>query len=90
MTDSPATDVEKFQTALFSVLFREQGVDITPAGRLSCPVQSYIALLSLRKAGDFVKASLVTQPISRLLYLSRAAILQTALRDHDRAEGITK
>lgn len=69
VTDSPATDVEKFQTALFSVLFREQGVDITPAGRLSCPVQSYIALLSLRKAGDFVKASLVTQPISRLLYL---------------------
>src|ERR1700733_2547858 len=66
--DSSAMDVEKFQSALFCVLFREECVDISAAGRLSCPVQSYIALLSLRKAGDFVKPGLVTQPISRLLY----------------------
>lgn len=88
--DSPNTDIEKFQTALFSVLFREDGLDITPAGRLSCPVQSYMALISLRKAGDFVKAGLVTQPISMLMYLSRLAILQAALREHGRTEGITK
>lgn len=87
--DSCATDVEKFQSALFCVLFREQCVDISAAGRLSCPVQSYIALLSLRKAGDFVKPGLVTQPISRLLYLARAAVLKTALRDLGDSERLT-
>lgn len=90
VVDSSAADVEEFQSALFSVLFRMPGLDITPAGRLSCPVQSYVALVSLRTVGDFVKPGLVTQPISRLLYLSRGAILQAALRYHDKEEGITK
>lgn len=80
-TDSPEEDVNQFQSALFSVLFREHTVDIDLTGRLSCPVQCYIALLSLRKMGNFVKPALVTQPISRLLYLSRSVVLQTALRD---------
>lgn len=88
--NSLASDVEKFQLALFSVLFRERGLDVSPDGRLSCPVQTYIALLSLRKQGNFVKAGLVTQPISRLLYLSRATILKTALRDLGEGEGITR
>jgi hypothetical protein len=86
-TDSPAADIENFQSALLCVLFREESVDISTAGRLSCPVQSYIALISLRKAGDFVKPGLVTQPISRLLYISRAVVLKTALRDYNEAEG---
>lgn len=90
VVDSSAADVERFQTALFSVLFRKPGLDITPAGRLSCPVQSYLALVSLRTIGDFVKPGLVTQPISRLMYLSRGAILQAALREHNNAEGITR
>ena len=89
-TDPSAVDIEEFQSALFCVLFREQRIDTSAAGRLSCPVQSYIALLSLRKTGDFVKASLVTQPISRLLYISRAAVLKTALRDYDSAEGLLR
>lgn len=75
-------DVQKFQSALFCVLFREQAFDTSAAGRLSCPVQSYIALLSLRKIGDFVKPGLVTQPIARLMYLSRAAVLKRALAEH--------
>jgi hypothetical protein len=78
-TSSPLENVHRFQVALFCVLFRERGFDISVMGRLACPVQSYIALLSLRKQGVFVKAGLVTQPISRLLYLSRAAVLKTAL-----------
>lgn len=85
-TDSPGEEVTRFQSALFSVLFRERAVSIDLTGRLSCPVQCYMALLSLRKVGDFVKAGLVTQLISRLLYLSRSAILQTALRDCDDEE----
>lgn len=85
-TDSPGEEVTRFQSALFSVLFRERAVSIDLTGHLSCPVQCYMALLSLRKVGDFVKAGLVTQPISRLLYLSRSAILQTALRDCDDEE----
>lgn len=74
------TDIDRFQSALFSVLFREQEIDLDASGRLSCPVQCYIALLSLRKIGDFVKPGLVTQPISRLIYLSRMLVLQIALR----------
>jgi hypothetical protein len=79
---SSEKDIEKFQDALSCVLFREKGLEIDAAGRLACPVQTFMALLSLRKAGDFVKAGLVTQPISRLLYLSRAAVLMAVLRDH--------
>ena len=74
-------DVEKFESALFSVLFREQGVQIDTIGRLACPVQSYLAFVSLWETGQFVKAGLVTQPISRFLYLSRAVVLRIALRD---------
>ena len=81
-----AGDVDKFQSALFSVLFREEGVQIDTVGRLSCPVQSYVALVSLRKTGQFVKAGLVTQPISRLLYLSRSVVLRMALRDCNEKE----
>ena len=76
------TDLEKFQAALSSVLFRDRGVDIDTVGRLACPVQSFISLLSLRKTGEFVKPSLVTQPISRFIYLSRAVVLRIALRDY--------
>lgn len=83
-------DAERFQTALFSVLFREQGFEIDTVGRLACPVQSYIALLSLRKPGQFVNATLVTQPISRLLYLSRSAVLHVARRDCNGLERFTK
>lgn len=86
-----ADDVEKFQVALSSVLFRDRGLEINVVGRLACPVQTYIALLSLRKTGEFVKAGLVTQPIARLLYLSRCAVLQTTLRDHKKdTEGFTR
>jgi hypothetical protein len=74
-------DIEMFQDALSCVLFRENGLKINAGGRLACPVQSFMALLSLRKTGDFVKAGLVTQPISRLLYLSRSVVLRTAIRD---------
>jgi hypothetical protein len=88
--DPSAADVEKFQSALFCVLFREQSIDISIAGRLSCPVQSYIALLSLRKTGDFVKPGLVTQPISRLLYVSRAVILKTAFCDYSDSEDFIR
>lgn len=84
--DSSDADIQKFQSALFVVLFRVNDIDISAAGRLSCPVQSYIALLSLREAGDFVKPGLVTQPISRLLYISKAVVLQVALRDCNEPE----
>ena len=83
-------DIERFQTALFSVLFREQDFEIDTVGRLGCPVQSYIALLSLRRVGQFVNATLITQPISRLLYLSRSAILHVARRDCNDVERFTK
>lgn len=83
-------DVKKFQEVLSCVLFRDQSVKIDTAGRLACPVHTYMALLSLRKAGDFVKAGLVTQPISRLLYLSRSAVLQIVLRDHKDTEGFMR
>ena len=79
--DSTDADIDKFQSALFSVLFRDPDARIDVTGRLSCPVQCYVALLAFRKTGDFVKPGLVTQPISRLLYLSRSAVLQTALRN---------
>jgi hypothetical protein len=85
-----ADDITRFQSALFSVLFREQGFDIDTAGRMACPVQSYIAFLSLRGPGQFVCAGLVTQPVSRLLYLSRSAVLQVALHDCNEAEGFMK
>lgn len=80
-------DIERFQTALACVLFREQGFEINTLGRLACPVQTYIALFSMRKSGEFVKAGLVTQPIARLLYLSRCVILRITVRDHDKTEG---
>lgn len=84
----PSTgDTEKFQHALFCVLFREEASDLSVAGRLSCPVQCYISLLSLRKYGHFVKPGLVTQPISRLMYLSRAAVLKKALATHSGDSG---
>jgi len=65
--------VELFQAALCSVLFREENMDIDCFGKLACPVQSYMALLALRSVGKFVPACLVTQPISRLMYISRNA-----------------
>lgn len=80
-------DISRFQSALFSVLFREQGFEIDTVGRLACPVQCYIALLSLRTTGQFVKASLVTQPVSRLLYLSRCTVLHLVLRNCNDGEG---
>jgi hypothetical protein len=85
-----ANDITRFQSALFSVLFREEGFEIDTAGRMACPVQSYMALLSLRGLGQFVNAGLVTQPVSRLLYLSRSAVLQVALHDCNEAEGFMK
>lgn len=89
MADSGISDdgAERFQSALSYVLFRERGFEINKVGRLACPVQSYIALLSLRKAGEFVHPGLVTQPISRLLYLSRSVVLRITLRDHKDTEG---
>jgi len=92
MADNPASngDVEKFQSALSCVLFREADFEIDKLGRLACPVQSYIALLSLRKTGEFIKAGLVTQPISRLLYLSRSVVLRVTLRDHGDKEGFIR
>lgn len=87
---SSEDDIEKFQDALSCVLFREKGLEINAAGRLACPVQTFMALLSLRKVGDFVKAGLVTQPISRLLYLSRAAVLMAVLRDHGGDESFMR
>jgi len=83
-------DVGRFQEVLSCVLFRDEDIKIHVDGRLACPVQTFIALLSLRKAGDFVKPGLVTQPISRLLYLSRCAVLQIALRNHGDTEGFTR
>ena len=77
-------DIEAFQDTLYCVLFRESGMKMNADGRLACPVQTFMALLSLREAGDFVKAGLVTQPISRLLYLSRSVVLRIALRDNDK------
>lgn len=92
MADLPPSrdDVEKFQEALSCVLFRDKGIEIEKAGRLACPVQTYIALLSLRRGGDFVKAGLITQPISRFLYLSRSVVLRITLRDHKDAEGFMR
>ena len=72
-------DVPMFQTALASVLFREQEMDIDIHGKLACPVQSYMAILALRSVGNFVPARLVTQPISRLMYASRAMALRLTL-----------
>jgi len=83
-------DIEKFQEALSCVLFREKGFEIDTVGRLACPVQAYIALLSLRKTGEFINAGLVTQPISRLLYLSRCVVLRITLRDHNDKEGFIR
>ena len=87
---SSDTDIERFQAALSSVLFRDREVDIDTVGRLACPVQSYISLLSLRKTGEFVKPGLVTQPISRFLYLSRAVVLRIALRDYRDKENFLR
>lgn len=90
--DAPSSDddIQRFQEALSCVLFREEGFEIDTVGRLACPVQAYVALLSLRKTGEFVKAGLVTQPISRLLYLSRSVVLRIALREHSNKEGFTR
>jgi len=84
------SDIERFQAALCCVLFREKEYNIDLVGRLACPIQSYIALLSLRKMGEFVKPGLVTQPIARLLYLSRMAVLRMALRDPRSERGFIK
>jgi hypothetical protein len=83
-------DVDIFEETLSRVLFRERNVEISLAGRLSCPVQCYIALLSLRRTGEFVKPSLVTQPISRLLYLSRSVALRIALRHRGDSESFMR
>lgn len=72
-------DIELFQQVLCCVLFRDRQLDIDPLGKLACPVQSFIGLLALRSVGQFVKAGLVTQPISRLLYVSRCSALLLAL-----------
>jgi hypothetical protein len=72
-------DLNIFQRTLFSVLFRHEQAGIDKSGKLACPVQSFMALLALRSVGNFVGASLVTQPISRLMYSSRGAVLLHAL-----------
>lgn len=77
-------DVDLFQQTLSSILFREKDQQIDLLGKLACPVQSFMAILALRSVGVFVKAGLVTQPISRLLYLSRCSALLLA---HEKALG---
>ena len=44
MADLPPshTNIEKFQEVLSCVLFRDQTIEINAAGRLACPVQTYI------------------------------------------------
>jgi len=77
-------DIKTFQHVLSSLLFRDKNLEIDLLGKLACPVQSFMALLSMRSLGQFTKASLVTQPISRLLYISRCSVLLLAL---DEASG---
>lgn len=77
-------DIDRFQETLCSVLFREKEQEIDLLGKLACPVQSFMAILALRGIGVFAKAGLVTQPISRLLYLSRCSVLLLA---HANASG---
>jgi hypothetical protein len=79
-----AEDIKMFQRVLTSVLFRDKSLQIDLLGKLACPVQSFMALLSIRSLGQFAKAGLVTQPISRLLYISRCSTLLFAL---DEASG---
>jgi hypothetical protein len=70
-----------FQQILSSLLFRDKNLEIDLLGKLACPVQSFMALLSIRSLGQFAKAGLVTQPISRLLYISRCSALLLALNE---------
>lgn len=81
MSNPPPSDhdVDRFQLVISSVLFRERQDEIDLAGKLACPVQSFMAILALRGVGQFVKAALVTQPISKLLYLSRCSVLLLTL-----------
>jgi hypothetical protein len=77
-------DTDAFHQTLSSILFRDKHLQMDLLGKLACPIQSYMALIALRSVGRFVNANLVTQPISRLIYLSRGLVLLIAL---DRAKG---
>ena len=84
--DPSNTDVDWFHDVLRSVLFRDRELQIDLLGKLACPVQSFLAILSIRSAGKYVKAGLVTQPISRLLYLSRGSVLLTTIAEASGAD----
>ena len=79
-------DVDLFQDTLSTILFRCERQEIDLLGKLACPVQSFMAILALRSVGKFVGARLVTQPISRLMYLSRGAVLLLALEQAPKME----
>ena len=85
-TTPSAGDVDAFHQVLSAVLFRDKELEIDFHGKLACPVQSFLAFLSIRSVGEFVKAGLVTQPISRLLYVSRGSVLLTALKEASGAD----
>jgi hypothetical protein len=85
-TTQSSTDIDKFHHALRSVLFRDNELQIDLLGKLACPVQSFMAILAIRSVGSYVKAGLVTQPISRLLYLSRGSVLLTTLEEASGAD----
>jgi hypothetical protein len=74
-------DPDRFHHVLRSVLFRDKELQIDLLGKLACPVQSFVAILAIRSVGKYVKAGLITQPISRLLYLSRGSVLLTTLKE---------
>ena len=84
--DPSNVDVDRFHGALRSVLFRDKELQIDLLGKLACPVQSFLAILSIRSAGKYVKAGLITQPISRLLYLSRGSVLLTTISEASGAD----
>ena len=84
--DPSNIDVDRFHDVLRSVLFRDKELQIDLHGKLACPVQSFLAILSIRSAGKYVKAGLVTQPISRLLYLSRGSVLLTTIKETSGAD----
>ena len=84
--DPSDIDVDRFHYVLRSVLFRDKELQIDLLGKLACPVQSFLAILSIRSVGKYVKAGLVTQPISRLLYLSRGSVLLATIAEASGAD----
>lgn len=72
-------DADRFHRVLRSVLFRDKELQIDLFGKLACPVQSFMAILAIRSVGKFVKAGLITQPISRLLYIMRGSVLLASI-----------